>query len=283
MSKEWLAQLSAQAAQKGKVRHFITIPPRQQQSAAPAIDRQAAGRSFIGAIIGSVIRWAIFAAIAGAIAVFIISGQEELQESVGETVLYAIWYLAAVAVPAIVPDLASAIDANGIYSALKPHAGLLPFLVPLGFGAAVTVLFRRRSMRAGGPGPRFIVFLANLALIWFAWRANAGIFDLTGTNRLDRYRFHQPGAGRCLAGAAGDQFRGRPAAAENARETAGSGPAGTGGRQHSGRPQAEPCRVGRHPPCPPDADDAPAPQQFADRAVGQRRNLAPAALKSTGR
>ena len=38
-------------------------------------------------------------------------------------------------------------------------------------------------MHAGGAsGLRFIVFLANLALIWFAWRANAAIFDLTGTN-----------------------------------------------------------------------------------------------------
>ena len=119
MSKEWLAQLSAQAAQRGKVRYLMPTPPRPQPAAAPAIDRQASDRSFIGAIIGSVIRWAIFAAIAGGIAVFIISGQEELQESLGETVLYAIWYLASVAVPAAAPDMASAIDANAIYSALK--------------------------------------------------------------------------------------------------------------------------------------------------------------------
>jgi hypothetical protein len=183
MSKEWLAQLSAQASQKGKVRYLMpTPPPRPQAAAAPAIDRQAADRSFIGAIIGSVIRWAIFAAIAGGIAVFIISGQEELQDPLGEKILYTIWYLASVAVAATLPDMASAIDANAIYDALKPHAGLLPFLVPLAFGAAVTVLFlpsinarRRRS------GLRFIVFLANLALIWFAWRANAAVFDLTGT------------------------------------------------------------------------------------------------------
>jgi hypothetical protein len=183
MSKEWLAQLSAQAAQRGKVRYLMPTPPRPQPTAAPAIDRQTSGRSFIGAIIGSVIRWALFAAIAGGIAVFIISGQEELEETVGETVLYTIWYLAAVAVPAMLPDMASAIDANGIYSALKPHAGLLPFLVPLGFGAAVTVLFLPTvNARRRASGLRFIVFLANLALIWFAWRANAGIFDLTGTN-----------------------------------------------------------------------------------------------------
>jgi hypothetical protein len=183
MSKEWLAQLSAQAAQRGKVRYVMPTPPRPQPRGAPSIDRQASGRSFIGAIIGSVIRWAIFAAIAGAIAVFIISGQEELDESVGETVLYAIWYLAAVAVPAMLPDMASAIDANGIYSALKPHAGLLPFLVPLGFGAVVTILFLPTvNARRRASGLRFIVFLANLALIWFAWRANAAIFDLTGTN-----------------------------------------------------------------------------------------------------
>jgi hypothetical protein len=182
MSKEWLAQLSAQAAQKGKVRYLMpTPPPRPQAAAAPAIDRQASGRSFIGAIIGSVIRWTIFAAIAGGIAVFIISGQEELQDPLGEKVLYAIWYLASVAVAATLPDMASAIDANAIYGALKPHAGLLPFLVPLAFGAAVTLLFlpsinarRRRS------GLRFIVFLANLGVIWFAWRANAAVFDLTG-------------------------------------------------------------------------------------------------------
>ena len=112
----------------------------------------------------------------------------------GDTVLYAIWYLAAVAVPAMAPDMASAIDANAIYSALKPHAGLLPFLVPLGFGAVVTVLFlpainarRRRS------GLRFIVFLANLALVWFAWRANAAHLRPDGNERLDRYRLHQPG------------------------------------------------------------------------------------------
>jgi hypothetical protein len=182
MSKEWLAQLSAQAAQKGKVRYLIPAPTRPQQPSAPAIDRQAADRSFIGTIIGSVIRWAIFAAVVGAIAVFIISGQEELQESVGDTVLYAIWYLAAVAVPAMLPDMTSAIDANGIYSALKPHAGLLPFLVPLGFGAVVTVLFLPAiNARRRASGLRFIVLLANLALVWFAWRANAGIFDLTGT------------------------------------------------------------------------------------------------------
>ena len=82
----------------------------------------------------------------------------------------------------MLPDMASAIDANGIYSALKPHAGLLPFLVPLGFGAAVTVLFLPTvNARRRASGLRFIVFLANLALIWFAWRANAAIFDLTGT------------------------------------------------------------------------------------------------------
>ena len=182
MSKEWLAQLSAQAAHRGKVKHLLPIPPRLQLAAAPAIDRQASGRSFIGAIIGSVIRWAIFAAIAGGIAVFIISGQEELQDPLGEKVLYVIWYLASAAVAAMLPDMASAVDANAIYDALKPHIGLLPFLVPLGFGAVVTVLFlptvnaRRRASVL-----RFLVFLANLALIWFAWRANAAIFDLTGT------------------------------------------------------------------------------------------------------
>jgi hypothetical protein len=97
-------------------------------------------------------------------------------------VLYAIWYLAAVAVPGVLPDLASAIDANAIYDALKPHTGLLPFLVPLGFGAVVTVLFLPAiNARRRASGLRFIVFLANLALIWFAWRANAAIFDLTGT------------------------------------------------------------------------------------------------------
>ncbi len=182
MSKEWLAQLSAQAAQKGKVRYLMPTPPRPQQAPAPAVDREASGRSFIGAIIGSVVRWAIFAAIAGGIAVFIISGQEELEESVGDTVLYTIWYLAAVAVPAMLPDMASAIDANGIYHALKPYSGFLPFLVPLGFGAAVTILFLPTvNARRRASGLRFIVFLANLALIWFAWRANAGIFDLTGT------------------------------------------------------------------------------------------------------
>lgn len=182
MSKQWLAQLSAQAAQRGKVKHLMPTPPRPQQAAAPAIDRQGSGRSFIGAIIGSVILWAIFAAIVGAIAVFIISGREELQESVSDTVLYAIWYLAAVAVPAMLPDRASAIDANGIYSALKPHAGLLPFLVPLGFGAVVTVLFLPAiNARRRASGLRFLVFLVNLALIWFAWRTNAAAIDLTGT------------------------------------------------------------------------------------------------------
>ena len=182
MSKEWLAQLSAQAAHKGKVKYLMPTPPRPQQAAAPAIDRQATDRSFIGAIIGSVIRWAIFAAIVGGIAVFIISGQEELQDPLGEKVLYAIWYLASVAVAAILPDMASAIDANAIYSALKPHAGFLPFLVPLGFGAVVTALFLPTiNARRRASGLRFLVFLANLALIWFAWRANAAIFDLTGT------------------------------------------------------------------------------------------------------
>ncbi|HEX6092268.1 MAG TPA: hypothetical protein VFZ07_02890 [Dongiaceae bacterium] len=160
----------------------MPIAPRLQQAAAPAVDREAASSGFIGAIFGSVIRWAIFAAIMGAIAVFIISGQEELEESVGETVLYAIWYLAAVAVPAMQPEMASAIDANGIYSALKPHAGLLPFLVPLAFGAVVTILFLPTvNARRRASGLRFLVFLANLALVWFAWRANFGIFDLTGT------------------------------------------------------------------------------------------------------
>jgi hypothetical protein len=185
MSKEWLAQLSAQAGQRGKARHLMPTPPRSQQAAAPAIDRQTSDRSFIGAIIGSVIRWAIFAAIAGAIAVFIISDQQELQDSIGDQVLYAIWFLAAVAAPAMLPDSAVAIDANGIYDALKPHAGLLPFLVPLGFGAAVTALFLPSiNARRRGSGLRFIVFLANLALIWFAWRANDAVFDLTGTDGL---------------------------------------------------------------------------------------------------
>ena len=281
MSKEWLAQLSAQAAQRGKVRHLMPTPPRLPRAGAPAIDRQASDQSFVGAIFGSVIRKSIFAAIAGAIAVFIISDQQELQDSLGDQVLYAIWYLAAVAAPALLPESAAAIDANGIYDALKPNAGLLPFLVPLGFGVVVTVLFLPSiNARRRGSGARFIVFLANLALLWFAWRANAAAVDLSGTKDWIDTDFHQPGAGCRLAGAAADQLRRRPAAAEHAPEAAGPGPAGTRFRRSSGRPETEPCRLGRHPQCQPGADDAPAPQRLADPALGERRNLAAAALKS---
>jgi hypothetical protein len=46
----------------------------------------------------------------------------------------------------------------------------------------VTILFLPTiNARRRASGLRFLVFLANLALIWFAWRANATIFDLTGT------------------------------------------------------------------------------------------------------
>jgi hypothetical protein len=185
MSKDWLAQLSAQAAQRGKARYLVPTPPRPQQNAAPAIDRQASGRSFISAIIGSIIRWAILAAIAGALAVFIITGQEEVQDPLGEKVLYTIWYLAAVTLPALVSDAASAIDANGIYNALKSHTALLPFAVPLLFGGIVTLLLLPTvNARRRQSGLRHFILLGNLALIWFGLRANAEALDLTGAQGL---------------------------------------------------------------------------------------------------
>jgi hypothetical protein len=188
MSKEWLAQLSQQAARQGKARYMVPtpVPPqRPQQPARPAspVDRQTPGGSFIGAIFGSIFRWAFLALIAGVIAVMVISSQEGLQDPIGEQVLYAIWYLAAVTIPYLLSLPDTAINANAIYAALKPHSGLLPVFAPLAFGVAVTLLFLPSvNARRRGSGLRFVVFLANLALFWFLGNSLGRAIDATGAN-----------------------------------------------------------------------------------------------------
>jgi hypothetical protein len=183
MSKEWLAQLSATAAAKrGGLAPRPPAPSRPQPlAAAVARGPDVQRRSFIGTIIGSIIRWGIIGAIAGAIFVFVVASNEYLEDSLGDNVLYAIWYLASAVPAAISADAVAAVDANAIYDALKPHAGLLPFLAPLAFGVAVTLLFlptvnayRRRS------GLRFFILLFNLAILYWAWRSSWIAIDLTG-------------------------------------------------------------------------------------------------------
>jgi hypothetical protein len=182
MSKEWLAQLSATAAKQGRRTVGFQAQPRAQAS-APAVARRpdTSQRGFIGAIIGSIIRWAIIAAAAGAIFVFVLSNQEHLEDPVGEQVLYGIWSLARMAPEVLSEEAAKTIDANAIYAALKPHADLLPFIVPLAAGIAITALFlptvnayRRRFAL------RFFVFLFNLALLYWALQSGWIKLDLTG-------------------------------------------------------------------------------------------------------
>jgi hypothetical protein len=138
-------------------------------------------RSFFGAIIGSIIRWAILSAIAGAIHVFILSSNEYLEDPIGQRVLYGIWYLAAFLPPAVSEAAARTVDANAIYDALKPYARLLPFIAPLAIGIAITLLFlptvnayRRRS------GLRFFILLFNLVLLYWALQSGWIKLDLTG-------------------------------------------------------------------------------------------------------
>lgn len=182
MSKEWLAQLSATAAKQGRRPIRPQAQPRPQPSAPPvARGPEVSQRSFLGAIIGSIIRWAIISAAAGGVFVFVISDQEYLEGSIGEQVLYGIWYLATFLPGAISEEAANAVDANAIYEALKPHVGLLPFVAPLAAGAAITLLFlptvnayRRRF------GLRFFVFLFNLAILYWVLQMGWIKLDLTG-------------------------------------------------------------------------------------------------------
>lgn len=184
MSKEWLAQLSATAAKQSRrpVRSQAQAQPRPQPSAPPVARRpEGSQRSFLGAIIGSIIRWGIISAAAGAIFVFVVAEQEYLEDSIGERVLYGIWYLATLLAGALPEEAARTVDANAIYEALKPHAGLLPFVAPLATGAAITLLFlptvnayRRRF------GLRFFVFLFNLAILYWILQMGWIKFDLTG-------------------------------------------------------------------------------------------------------
>jgi len=180
MSKEWLAQLSATAAAKHG-RGIARPQARPQAQPTATIDRSAGQphRGLVGAIIGSIIRWAFISAIAGAAFVFVVSNNEYLEDSLGENVTYSIWYLFHEILPALMPG--SPIDADAIYDALKPHAGLLPFLLPFIFGAAITLLFlptvnayRRRS------GLRFFVLLINLAVLYWAWQSGGVALDLSG-------------------------------------------------------------------------------------------------------
>jgi hypothetical protein len=182
MSKEWLAQLSASAAkQSRRPARFQAQPRPQAPAAAVARGPEVSQRGFIGAVIGSIIRWAILSAISGAIYVFILSSNEYLEDPFGERVLYGIWYLATL-LPAVISEAAAqTIDANAIYDALKPHAGLLPFVAPLAIGIAITLLFlptvnayRRRFIL------RFFVLLFNLALIYWALQSGWIKLDLTG-------------------------------------------------------------------------------------------------------
>jgi hypothetical protein len=188
MTNEWLAQLSATAAKQSRRPVRNQAQPRAQvqtraQAPAAAVARRSdpSRRSFLGAIIGSIIRWAILSAISGAIYIFILSSNEYLEDPIGERVLYGIWYLATFLPAAISGAASEAVDANAIYDALKPHAGLLPFVAPLAIGIAVTSLFlptvnayRRRF------GLRFFILLFNLALLYWALHSGWIKLDLTG-------------------------------------------------------------------------------------------------------
>lgn len=190
MSKEWLAQLSATAAkQGGRPPRPLMLSRSQPPAAAVARGPEIHRRSFIGAIIGSIIKWALISAIAGAVLVYIVTSNQYLQDSVGDKVTYTIWYLlddasiGPLILYAIGPLISAtpSIDANAVYEALKPHADLLPFLVPLVFGVTVTLLFlpavnayRRRS------GARFFVLLLNLALLVWTWQSRGIAIDLSG-------------------------------------------------------------------------------------------------------
>lgn len=191
MSKEWLAQLSATAAAK---RGGLAPRPAAQSRPQPSAAAVARGpdirrRSFIGAIIGSIIRWAVISAIVGAVLVYIVTSNQYLQDSIGDKVAYTIWYLlddaqiGGVLIGLFGPltSATPAIDANAVYEALKPYAGLLPFLLPLAFGMAVTLLFlptvnayRRRS------GGRFFILLLNLALLVWIRQSRGIAFDFSG-------------------------------------------------------------------------------------------------------
>ncbi|HEY7688721.1 MAG TPA: hypothetical protein VH835_08515 [Dongiaceae bacterium] len=183
MSKEWLAQLSSMAAQQGRnrPRHSpASQAPRPQAPPAPTVKRapELPERGFVGAIIGSIIRWAILSALAGGLFIFIVIGDEFSGASLGERVLFGIWYLATILV-----EFGFAVDPDAIYGALQAHVNLVPFLAPLAIGAAITLLFlptvnayRRRA------GLRFFIFLLNLLLLYVAWSSEWIVIDLTGRN-----------------------------------------------------------------------------------------------------
>jgi hypothetical protein len=183
MSKEWLAQFSATAAAKQgrRVLRPLAQPRPQSPAAAAARTPDIHRRGFIGAIIGSIIRWTVISAIAGAILVFVVSSNEYLAGSLGEKVSYTIWYLYDEFLLGARFFGTPTIDADAVNGALKPYAELLPYLVPLVLGVAVTLLFlptvnayRRRS------GGRFFILLLNLAVLTWIWRSQGIIIDLSG-------------------------------------------------------------------------------------------------------
>lgn len=180
MSKEWLAQLSNMAAQQGRNRPRYSAAPRPQAPPAPTVKRapELPERGFIGAILGSIIRWAILSAIAGGLFIFIVIGDEFSGASLGERVLFGVWYVAT-----ILGEIGFAVDPDAIYGALQAHVNLVPFLAPLAIGAVITLLFlptvnayRRRA------GLRFFIFLLNLLLLYVAWSNEWIVIDLTGRN-----------------------------------------------------------------------------------------------------
>lgn len=185
MSQEWLKQLAELSNDKELRKRAQKLEKKAQRQTTVRQAGSGSGRSLIGAAFGHFFRWLLLFAIAEAVAMFIVAGNEELtNEPWGVIFHYLVWY-----------PLTQPIFPDEVYQALRDWFGLAPadlsafydrinpfiqeqqdalvFYTPVAASLLLTLFFLPVINAARRRSPiRFLVWLANWAVVFLAvpWR-----------------------------------------------------------------------------------------------------------------
>ncbi len=208
MSQEWLKKLAEASGDK----EFLKRARQQPRSTAASTAAGGPRRSLIGAVFSFFFRILILAAIAEAVAMFIMAMTFELtEEPLGYIFHYTAWYFLQ-GLPA------------AVYSELQPTLSnmqdALPFIAPAALALATTIYLLPSINAARNRSPvRFLVYIVNLAFGWaiVGWLIALVLSLISG-----------------IAGRSGGMIEAAKAAAAAARRAGGQGRGNQPQRQSSG-------------------------------------------------
>ena len=251
MSQEWLKQLAELSNDKDLRKRAQKLEKAQRTTVRPAAGRQ---RGLVGAAFGHFFRWLFLFGLVEAVVMFVVADNQGLtNESWGYIFHYVVWY--ALTQPVFPTELYVGLQdwfgltpaaLSAVYDQVNPilqaQQDALVFYVPAGAALALTLFFlpvinagRRRSPI------RFLVFLANLAVIFLFKQLNQAVIALW----LGAFLFSFIGGRRPADGAAA-KAAGRDGSNSSASQPgAVAAAAATGGPPGTGHGTALPSVRGR--------------------------------------